>query len=182
MAVRIHRASRTDQLADALGELLGAPLADPFATEVVVVPARGVERWLSQRLSHVLGTAPGRADGICAGVDFRSPWSLFAALRADEEDPWAPDALTWPLLAVIDASLGEPWAATLARHLGHGQPGEEADLRVGRRLATARRLARLFSSYAVQRPALLASWAAGTEELPANCASECILPMVSVMP
>jgi exodeoxyribonuclease V gamma subunit len=68
MAVRLHRAARTDQLADALGELLAVPLADAFAGELVVVPARGVERWLSQRLSHRLGAAAGRGDGVCAGV------------------------------------------------------------------------------------------------------------------
>lgn len=170
MAVRIHRAARTDQLADALGELLAVPSADPFATEVVVVPAKGVERWLSQRLSHRLGAAAGRGDGVCAGVDFRSPWSLFAALREDDDDPWSPDALTWPLLDVVDASLDEPWAATLAQHLGHGLVADEADLRRGRRLATARRLARLFSSYAVQRPTLLQDWAAGVDELPSDLA------------
>ena len=170
MAVRLHRAVRTDQLADALGELLAAPLADPFATEVVVVPAKGVERWLSQRLSHRLGAAPGRSDGVCAGVEFRSPWSLFAALREDEEDPWAPEELTWPLLGVIDAALDEPWAAVLARHLGRGLPEDEADLRRGRRLATARRLARLFPSYALQRPALLESWAGGRDDVPDDLA------------
>ena len=49
--------------------------ADPFAAEVVAVPAKGVERWLAQRLSHRLGAPDG--DGICAGVAFRSPprWS-----------------------------------------------------------------------------------------------------------
>lgn len=170
MAVRLHRAARTDQLADALGELLAVPAADPFSTEVVVVPAKGVERWLSQRLSHRLGAAAGREDGVCAGVDFRSPWSLFAALHEREEDPWAPEALTWSLLTVIDESLDEPWATTLARHLGHGLAEDEADLRRGRRLATARRLARLFSSYAVQRPDLIRDWAAGTDEVPPDLA------------
>ncbi|MBC7279467.1 exodeoxyribonuclease V subunit gamma, partial [Nocardioides sp.] len=48
MVVHLHRAPRTDLLADSLGELLSVPSGDPFATEVVVVPARGVERWLSQ--------------------------------------------------------------------------------------------------------------------------------------
>ena len=59
MVLHLHRAPRTDLLADALGELLSTPLDDPFATELVLVPARGVERWLSQRLSHRLGTSPG---------------------------------------------------------------------------------------------------------------------------
>jgi exodeoxyribonuclease V gamma subunit len=170
VAVRLHRAARTDQLADALGELLAVPMADPFAGELVVVPARGVERWLSQRLSHRLGAAAGREDGVCAGVEFRSPRSLFAALREEDDDPWSPQALAWPLLAAIDASLDEPWAAALARHLGHGLAGEEGDLRRGRRLATARRLARLFASYAAQRPTLLEDWAAGRDELPDDLA------------
>ena len=105
MTLHLHRAARTDQLADQLGELLASPLADPFAAEVVVVPAKGVERWLSQRLSHRLGTAPGRGDGVCAGVDFRSPRSLFAVVSGrPDDDPWAADALAWPLLRVIDAS------------------------------------------------------------------------------
>jgi exodeoxyribonuclease V gamma subunit len=162
MAVVLHRAPRTDLLAQALGDLLAAPLEDPFAAEVVVVPARGVERWLAQRLSHRLGAAPGRDDGVCAGVDLRSPGSLFAEVTGTrDEDPWAPEVLMWPLLAAIDASLDEPWAALLAQHLGHGMPGEEGDLRRGRRLAVARRLARLMAGYATQRPALVADWAAG---------------------
>ncbi|MFD2029074.1 exodeoxyribonuclease V subunit gamma [Promicromonospora aerolata] len=164
MAVVLHRAPRTDLLARALGDLFSTPLADPFATEVVVVPARGVERWLAQRLSHHLGAAHGRDDGVCAGVDLRSPGSLFAEVTGTrDDDPWAPDALTWPLLAVIDASLDEPWAALLAQHLGHGIPGEEGELRRGRRLSVARRLARLLAGYATQRPALVADWAAGRD-------------------
>ncbi|GAB2475914.1 exodeoxyribonuclease V subunit gamma [Promicromonospora xylanilytica] len=147
-----------------LGDLLAEPLEDPFATEVVVVPARGVERWLAQRLSHRLGAAPGQDDGVCAGVDLRSPASLFADVTGTrDEDPWAPQALTWPLLTAVDESLDEPWAALLAQHLGHGVPGEEGDLRRGRRLAVAGRLARLFAGYATQRPALVADWAAGRD-------------------
>lgn len=162
MAVLLHRAPRTDRLALALGDLLATPLDDPFATEVVVVPARGVERWLAQRLSHRLGAAPGRDDGVCAGVELRSPWSLFAEVTGTrDDDPWSPEALTWPLLTAIDASLDEPWAAMLAQHLGHGTPGEEGDLRRGRRLAVARRLARLFADYSTQRPSLVADWATG---------------------
>ncbi|MEB3021451.1 exodeoxyribonuclease V subunit gamma [[Mycobacterium] crassicus] len=158
MALHLHRAERTDVLADGLGALLATPPADPFAQELVLVPARGVERWLSQRLSHVLGAGSG-GDGVCAGVEFRSPISLIAEITgAGDADPWSPDAMTWPLLAVIDASLDEPWCPTLAKHLGHGDPSPEGELRRGRRYAVARRLAGLFASYARQRPQLLADW------------------------
>ncbi|WP_183093475.1 exodeoxyribonuclease V subunit gamma, partial [Nocardioides stalactiti] len=164
MALHLHRATRTDQLADQLGVLLATPLPDPFATEVVVVPAKGVERWLSQRLSHRLGTGARGGDGVCAGLEFLSPTSLFARVSdRPGDDPWAAAALTWPLLRTIDEVVGEPWAATLARHLGHDVAGDDGELRRGRRFATARRLAALFASYADQRPTLVADWAAGRD-------------------
>jgi exodeoxyribonuclease V gamma subunit len=163
VTLRIHRAERTDLLADELAGLLATPPADPFAEEVVVVPAMGVERWLGQRLSHRLGARPaGSGDGVCAGVSFRSPRSLVAeVLGTSEDDPWAPGSLVWPLLATLDDCLDEAWCAPVARHLGHFDTGDEAELRQGRRYAVAFRLARLFASYAVQRPLLLADWLAG---------------------
>ncbi len=162
MSLHLHRAERTDVLADGLADLLATPLPDPFAEEVVVVPAKGVERWLSQRLAHRLGAAPEAGDGVCAGVRFTSPRSLVAAvLGLTDDDPWAADALSWPLLAVLDDSLDEAWCAPVARHLGHFDTGAEAELRRGRRYATAARVARLYAAYAVQRPTLLADWLDG---------------------
>src|SRR6201991_1193702 len=105
MGLHLHRAERTDLLANGLGALLSNPLPDPFAEELVIVPAKGVERWLSQRLSHVLGRGIGQ-DGVCAGVTFRNPRSLIAEITgsAAGDDPWSPDAMVWPLMEVIDAS------------------------------------------------------------------------------
>src|SRR3954469_12151589 len=113
MALHFHRAERTDLLADGLGALLSTPLPDPFAEELVIVPAKGVERWLSQRLSHILGRGAGQ-DGICAGIAFRNPHSLIAEITGTtHDDPWSPDAMVWPLLDVIDASCAEDWRRTL---------------------------------------------------------------------
>lgn len=116
-------------------------------------------------MSHVLGRGSGD-DGVCAGITFRNPRSLIAQIMGGssgtgEDDPWAPDALVWPLLEVIDDNLDQPWCTTLATHLGHFEHGEERELRQSRRYAVARRLARLFASYARQRPQLLVDWLAG---------------------
>ncbi len=163
MTLIVHRAARADLLADGLADLLHEPLADPFAQELVLVPAKGIERWLSQRLSHRLGHGTGREDGVCAGVRFRSPRSLVAqVLGTEEHDSWSPDQLAWPLLRVVDAVAGEPWARVLSTHLGHGvEDEEEAQLRRGRRYAVSRRLAGLFATYALQRPQLLEDWERG---------------------
>ena len=122
MSLLIHRAERADRLVDALGALLSDPLPDPFATEIVSVPTPGVERWLSQRLSTRLGARPGRADGVCAGVDFSSPHRLVArALNGtgtpETADPWRPQQAVWPLLRVIEDARGEDWARLLWSHL-----------------------------------------------------------------
>jgi len=160
----VHRAPRADLLVTELAGLLRTPLPDPFEQDLVLVPAKGIERWLSQQLSHRLGTAPEHEDGVCAGVRFRSPASLVAEVtNTRDDDPWSPDVLVWPLLDVIDTHAGADWSHTLSLHLGHGQQGEEAELRRGRRYAVALRLARLFSSYAVQRPGLLTTWETGQD-------------------
>jgi len=164
VTLRIHRAERTDLLADDLGDLLASPLDDPFAEELVVVPARGVERWLTQRLSHRLGVGVRGGDGVCAGVRFLSPHSLVAMLLGKErDDAWDPDRMVWPLLDVIDEAMGEPWCATLSTHLGCGVDGDEGELRRSRRYSVARRIAGLFASYAVQRPRLVTDWREGLD-------------------
>ena len=158
--LHLHRAERADVLVDALAEVLRTPLADPFTAEVVAVPAKGVERWVSQRLSAVLGAADG--DGVSANLRFPSPARLVAQVVSaasgtePDDDPWAPGRVLWRLLDVVDSCTGEPWCGVLAAHLGAGDPGSH---RRGRRWATAALLAELFASYGAERPAMLTDWA-----------------------
>src|SRR5699024_10949490 len=74
VAITIHHATRLDHLARGLGELLAAEPPGPFEMEILALPARGMQRWLDQRLSHYLGTgrrASGSRGGISAGIDYR---------------------------------------------------------------------------------------------------------------
>ncbi len=172
MTLHLHRAERADTLAAALAELLAQPPSDVLAHEVVAVPARGVERWLTQRMSHHLGSRAGRADGICAAVRFPSPAALIAEVAGrSDEDPWSADAAAWPLLEVIDTCSGEPWCRALASHLGYpvdpsttGGADPTTTHRRSRRYAVSRRLAGLFDGYATHRPDMLGAWAQGRDE------------------
>ena len=145
--LHVHRSDRADGLISALRDLLADPPADPFAPEVVAVPTRGMERWLTQRLSNDLG--------ICANVEFPFPRRLTgdavaAASGIDADtDPWLPERLVWPLLEIVESARDEPW---LSPHLG------------ARRFTAVRHLASLFDRYALHRPELVRSWAAGEDE------------------
>jgi exodeoxyribonuclease V gamma subunit len=145
--LHIHRAERTDGFVDALAAVLTVQPEDPFQADVIAVPARGIERWLTQRLSHVLGGGPDAA-GVCANLRFLSPGALIdevldAAGSALDDDPWAPDALPWHLLDALDRGAMWP-SATLER-----------------RLVGAHHVAGLFGAYGTQRPGLVRAWADG---------------------
>ncbi|HET9769843.1 MAG TPA: exodeoxyribonuclease V subunit gamma, partial [Acidimicrobiia bacterium] len=168
--LHLHRAERADALVAALGAVVVDPLDDAMAAEVVSVPTRGVERWVTQRLATRLGASPGRADGVCANIDFPYPGSLVGGAVAAatgltrDSDPWVAARSVWPLLEVIDAALGEPWLDPLAGYLGASDARSDADPdpfgRRARRFGSARHLADLFDRYGVHRPGMVRAWAA----------------------
>lgn len=169
----LHRAERTSTLVSALAEIMATPMPDPFAPELIAVPARGVERWLTQQLSLELGTSTARSgDGIAANIEFPSPAALvddvitqvsdIASSRRSDDDPWSPGRMLWTLLSVIDDAVDDPECAILARHLGHSAAGDgRPGFRIGRRYGTAEHLTQLFRSYSTHRPQMIVDWASG---------------------
>lgn len=149
-----------------LAGLLSDPLGDPMAAEVVSVPTRGIERWLTQQLSAHLGVSDGRKDGVCANIDFPFPGSLVSGALAramdtePEADPWFPQRAVWPLIEVVEAHFDEPWLAPLAQHIKNS-----ATVEGSRRFSSIRHMADLFDRYAVHRPDMLQRWAAGSPQL-----------------
>jgi exodeoxyribonuclease V gamma subunit len=169
VGIQLHRSDLPETLAHDLASLLRADPADVFSPEVVVVPARGVERWLAQKLSHSLGSTLVD-DGVCAGLQIMAPQSLISLLLArDRDDPWLADRLVWPTLEAIDELTGSRHFEAMTHHLGAGpeiaddpQAEWERKARQSRRYAVARRIAGLFASYARERPQLLADWESGS--------------------
>ncbi len=92
------------------------------------MPSRGVERWLTQQLSLVLGARPGGFDGVCANVEFPGPGRLVADAVAGvsgidaRADPWRPGRSVWPLLELIEsAALTWPAACRRSWQAGRGR-------------------------------------------------------------
>ena len=164
--LHVHRASDGRRLATALADDLADAgldqVGDPFAPCTVAVPAKGVERWLTQRLSHVLGAVDG--DGVCANVVFPSPARLLDDVLAEVSpdlgaavDAWREQAVVWPLVRLLADLPDAPALAAVAAHL---------DSPTSRRYALAARTARLFRTYADDRPELLCSWTTQAPDCP----------------
>ena len=164
--LHVHRASDGRRLAAALADVLAGPPADgsedAFAPRTVAVPAKGVERWLTQRLSHALGAVDG--DGVCANIAFPSPARLLddALAEASPElgaavEAWREQAVVWPLVRLLCDLPEAPELAAVRSYL---------DSATSRRYALAAKAARLFRSYADDRPELLRSWTTEAPDCP----------------
>jgi len=159
MSLFVHPRSHPDELVGLLVDLLAAPLADPFAAEVVAVPTRGIERWLTQRISAELAER-GIGDGVCANVVFPSPRRLVSDVLgsvpelAVSLDAWEGRTAVGHILDGIDAHRTEGWLWLLDRYIGD---------ETSQRLDAAQKIARLFASYARRRPEMIRRWAAGDD-------------------
>lgn len=156
----VHRAERSDALVAALGQQLRAAPADPFQPIIVAVPSRGVERWLAQQLSLVLGAADG--DGVCANVQFPALADVLddalaqaAPDYADSLTAWQAEHSVWTLHAILQScDPAEEWCAPLLAQLGRRADPAGS----GRVFAAAAKLSRLFERYGRARPELLLAW------------------------
>ena len=166
MALLIHVGSHPDELVGELCGMLASPPADPFARELVAVPTRGIERWLTQRISSELGHRTS-GDGVCANVEFPSPRQLVREVllavpgTASAMDAWEGTALTRSVVSVIDDHVDEPWMWLLARFVD--APGAVTTLGNSQRLRAARKIAGLFTRYARRRPEMVRAWLGGVD-------------------
>lgn len=127
-----------------------APATDPLAPETLLVPSKGMQRWLQLALA--------REQGIAANLDFQLPaafvWRLVTRVFPEVPARSAFDAevLAWRVLAALPgiaelegAALGANWKAADAAG----------------RYELAWRVADLFDQYLIYRPDWLRFWEAG---------------------
>ncbi|MEI6624173.1 MAG: exodeoxyribonuclease V subunit gamma, partial [Actinomycetes bacterium] len=164
----LHRSERADALLGALAQVLVRPLADPMAAEILCVPSRGVERWISQGLAVRLGaTRSGAGDGISANIDFPFPAGVFGDVVAKATgldprlDPWNNGEAFWALVARIDANMDSGWMGLVSSQIRAAR-----DHGCANRVGTARYIWDLFCRYHQQRPQMVSAWAGGADTGP----------------
>ena len=170
MALLIHVGSHPDELVGGVCEELASPPADPFAQEVVAVPTRGIERWLTQQIASGLGDRiPG--GGVCANLEMPSPFRLLRRVMAEVPDladsieAWDATALTCHVVDALDSHRHEPSMRLLDRYIEAGAANPSGN---SQRLRAARKIAWLFGRYIRWRPGMVRDWRAGLDNGPAG--------------
>ena len=165
----LYRSNRTETLAAELAEVLRVPAGSPFVPEQVVVPSRGMERWLAMQLATRLR--------VCAHVEFpfpaaavRQAFDAVLGEAGDRAEAWRAERLSWSVLAVLDGLLDRRELAPLRDYLAvcgedaHASPGTPLDAVSHKRLQLARRIGDVFDRYATYRPELVLGWDRGEGE------------------
>ncbi|AKH19873.1 exodeoxyribonuclease V subunit gamma [Sedimenticola thiotaurini] len=154
--LHLYHSNRLEQLTDLLADTLRQPLADPLATETIVVQHPGMGRWLSLQLARRLS--------VCANVTFPLPagfiWQLLRQLLDDvpEVDGFKPELMQWWLFERLAQSLPTEGFEPLHRYL-------ESDDELSR-FQLAGEIANCFDQYLVYRPDWITRWQQGRSAMP----------------
>src|SRR5699024_8261019 len=139
------------RLAELFGALREHNRAAPLQMDTVLVPNRGLGRWLAIQIAE--------DDGVAANIDLDLPgsyiWQLLRAVapQADSGQHFEADALPWHLYFALPAMAAE--IPAVAAYLG--APVDEI-----RRWQLARRLAAVFDEYLIYRADMLIAWEQGS--------------------
>ena len=170
MALIVHTATRADAFIAPLVAHVSGGSSNPLHPEIIGIPTKGMERWLSQELSLRLGSREGRSDGICASIDFMFLGAVMSRVAAGvipdpRTDPWRPSHAVWPLIDIVDTHRGESWMHRLDGYLDRQlQDASSEDEEVPtRRFSIVRGIADLFDRYAMHRPEMVARWFRGDD-------------------
>jgi len=155
MALTIFRSNRVETLQSRLLERLAAtPLADPFATEMIVVPTYAMARWLNLNFA--------RQQGIAANIGYPQlaewVWSLASQLLDDipRQDPCSRDRLGWAIFDQLPDLLELTAFVTLRQYL-------DDDISGIKRWQLSHRIADCFDRYQSCRPDMIRSWSEGKD-------------------
>ncbi len=151
LGLHLHSGNRLELLADALADVIRAPLSSPLRDEIVLVQSLGMARWLKLELADRLGVA--------AGLRFPFPRALAlelfraAGVDTDPQPSFDPQTLTWRIFSLLPGLAEQPAFESVARYLAGGDGRKRFQL--------AAKLAAVFDQYLTYRPEMIRSWETG---------------------
>lgn len=151
----LYQSNRLERLfAQLLEVCVGAPPADPFVAEYIVVQHPAMGQWIARQWALATGIAaqlafplPARALGELYRGYSDTPW---------DDTPWQTQVLCWRLVHLLPGYATDPAFAPLAPYL-RGNADEVALFQL------AGCIAAVFDQYQVYRPELLLGWEKGSE-------------------
>ena len=144
--------------------------ADPLAPLPIIVPTRGMDRWLRRALAHANGAVAGVE---CVGLDDALDAASAAAAsapgtspdqwwRAPAAQPWSRPALVGRVIEAWRAAWHEPALDALRAYVDPQALGPDAPLS-WRLVHLAHQLVDVYLSASRTRPAEVVAWATGAQ-------------------
>lgn len=154
MTIHVFEAPSFEPLWQQFQEFINQPLASPLAVECIVIPGRGWESLLSQRLAE--------ERGCWAQFQYLPFGNWMATILESVLGPeLAPrrelDSLTWAVAKRLPELAKDSDFRDVARYI-YPQPKQ---LDPQRLIELARKIGQLFDRYLLERPELIAAWERG---------------------
>jgi exodeoxyribonuclease V gamma subunit len=138
---------------DLLAEVVKAPGLAPMEPEIIVVPSRGLERWVRMGIAERLGVAANLRFPFPRGFVEEAMTAVLGP-PPEEARAFSPDRLAWSIAALLPELCAGEGFERLHRYLEGDAPG-------ARRLALARALAETLDQYPIYRPDWALAWERG---------------------
>lgn len=154
--IKLFLSNRAEKLGNMISSRLDHPVSGFFDPEMIVIQARGMERWLSMIIAQ--------NNGICANYEFFFTKKIIAKIvhgeaGLDEElSPYNKDALRFAIFRLLEncGELGGEFDA-IRRYCCNDSSGIK-------RFQLSGQIASVFEKYIYYRPEMLLSWESGIEE------------------
>lgn len=130
-----------------------APLAEPLASEIIVVPTYAMARWLNLNIAQRQGIAANFDYPLAAAWVWRLATSVLD--HVPQRDPLQIDYSRWKIFALLPEMAPQPAFEPLRRYLLE----DDQDIK---RWQLASRIADVFDRYQQYRPGLILGWNGGT--------------------
>jgi len=150
--LKVITSSSLHRLIGRMAADFAAQTGSPLAPETVVVQSSGMARWIAMELA--------RLNGVSANLRFPFPneqlEEIFRAVLPDLvfPSPFAPDVMTWRIMAALPGLLDRPGFEPLRRYCSGRRDGRAL-------LQLSRTIADTFDQYTIFRPEALLAWDRG---------------------